>query len=292
MNVLITGACGQLGRSLMDISRGYDHKCIFTDVLPGEDVHALDVTDATAVMGFMKEHEVDVVINCAGYTDVNRAESDMERAELINARAPEVLASVARETDAVLIHVSTDYVYDGTKNTPYKESDAPGPLGVYGRTKLEGDRAVMDSGCRYIILRTSWLYSCYGKNFFRTIENKASACPEIKVVCDQTGTPTFAYDLALAMFMIIDDGRLDKTGVYHYSDEGVCSWYDFAKAINRGMGYTCNVLPCATADYPSPVRRPAYSVMDKSLFKETFGYEIPHWEDSLAVCINDFMKQK
>ncbi len=291
MNILITGASGQLGRTLSDISAGYDHKCFFTDVLPGEGVLHLDVTEESEVLEFMRTHAVDVVINCAGYTDVNKAESDEEKARLLNVHAPEVLASSAAKTGAVLIHISTDYVYDGQASTPYRETDSAGPLNIYAKTKLEGDMAVAGSGCRYLIFRTAWLYSCYGRNFFKTIEDKASKTPGIKVVFDQVGAPTYAYDLALAIFCIIDDGRLDNCGIYHFSDEGVCSWYDFAKAIVRGFGYTCNVQPCRSDEFPSPVRRPAYSVLDKSLFKKTFGYEVPHWEDSLELCIKEYKKR-
>ncbi len=288
MNILITGACGQLGRTFRDISGGYDHKFIFTDVSGEEGVIRLDASDPEAVMEMMRKSDVDVIINCAGYTDVNRAESDAEKAHAVNVRVPAVLAAAAKDADVVLIHISTDYVFDGQANTPYRENDVAGPLNVYAKTKLEGDSAVVESGCRHLILRTSWLYSCYGKNFFKTIEDKASMNPEIKVVIDQTGTPTYAYDLAQAILWIVDEGKLGNTGVYNYSDEGVCSWYDFARAIVRGFGYSCAVRPCRTEDYPSPAVRPAYSVLDKSLFKETFGYDVPHWEDSLALCIKEF----
>ncbi len=288
MNILITGACGQLGRTFRDLSSGYDHNCLFTDVAEGDGVSALDAADAEAVMDFVRGSRVDVIVNCAGYTDVNRAESEEGKAHRINVDAPAALAAAAKETGAVLIHISTDYVFDGEANTPYRETDEPNPLGVYARTKYEGEKAVRESGCRHIIMRTAWLYSCYGKNFFRTIEGRAAESPSLNVVMDQVGTPTYAYDLAQAVFMIIDDGKLDLTGTYHYSNEGVCSWYDFAKAINRGFGYLCDVRPCRTEDYPSPVRRPAYSVLDKSLFRRTFGYEVPHWEDSLQLCINEY----
>ncbi len=288
MNILITGAGGQLGRSMRDVSEGYDHKCFFADLAGGCDVMSLDVTDASAVAEVMDRCDIDVIINCAGYTDVNRAESDEDNAFIVNALAPKVLADAAKASDVVLIHVSTDYVYDGRANVPYRETDAVNPQSAYARTKAAGDRAVAESGCRYIILRTAWLYSCYGRNFFRTIEEKAADSPSVSVVMDQVGTPTYAADLAQAVFSIIDGDMLDRTGVYHYSNEGVCSWYDFAKAINRGLGYLCDVRPCRTSDYPSKVCRPSYSVMDKSLFKRTFGLEIPHWEDSLLMCINEF----
>ncbi len=290
MNILITGACGQLGRSLRKVSEGYDHGCIFTDVAEGGNVTALDATDASSVMEMVRSNGIDVIVNCAGYTDVNKAEADEAVARRINAGLPAVLAAVAKETDAVLIHISTDYVFDGNANVPYRETDSPSPLGVYAMTKLEGERAVVKSGCRHLIFRTAWLYSCYGRNFFKTVEAKASGSSSMNVVADQVGTPTYAADLAQAIFHIIDEGMLDRTGLYHFSNEGVCSWYDFAKAINRGFGYLCDVRPCRTSDYPSPVRRPSYSVLDKSLFRRTFGWDIPHWEDSLLVCIDEYRR--
>ncbi len=290
MNILITGACGQLGRTLMDVSRGYDHYCLFADISESEGVVSLDATDAAAVMDVVKEHHIDVIVNCAGYTDVNGAESDEALAYKLNAELPAILASAAKACDAVLIHISTDYVFDGKANTPYMETAATNPLSVYARTKDAGDKAVTESGCRYLIFRTAWLYSCYGRNFFKTIEEKTSDMPSINVVIDQVGTPTYAWDLASAIFSVIDGGCTDKVGIYNYSNEGVCSWYDFARAINRGFGYLCDVRPCHTGDYPSKVCRPAYSVLDKSHFKKTFGIDVPHWEDSLLVCINEYQK--
>ncbi len=289
MNILIIGANGQLGRTFMDVSKGYDHTCIFTSRTGSEYVTALDMTDADAVMDMLISNDIDVLINCAGYTDVAGAENNHDIAAALNVAGPRNLAEAARKTDSVLIHFSTDYVFDGQANTPYSEIDEPNPTSVYARTKYDGERAVIESGCRYLIFRTSWLYSCYGKNFFLTMEDKTSSMPEVKVVEDQIGTPTYAHDLAQAVFQIIDDMKLDNTGIYHYSNQGVCSWYDFAEAINRGFGYTCNVKPCRTSDYPSKVNRPAYSVLGKSLFKDTFGYDIPHWEDSLGHCINEYI---
>ncbi len=289
MNILIIGANGQLGRTFMDVARGYEHKCIFTSRSESEHAAVLDMTDYSAVMEAIASNEVDVVINCAGYTDVAKAENEQAEAWRLNVEGPSVLAAAVRETGKILIHFSSDYVFDGEANTPYYETDAPNPLSVYARTKFEGDKAVMESGCKYLVFRISWLYSCYGRNFFRTMEDKTSSQPSVSVVEDQTGTPTYAADLAHAVFQIIDDGKLDRTGLYNYSNEGVCSWYDFAEAINRGFGYTCDVVPCRTGDYPSKVRRPAYSVLEKALFKETFGYEVPHWEDSLILCINEYL---
>ncbi len=290
MKILVTGANGQLGRTLMDLSVEYGHEFIFTSRTAGSGVMPLDAADASAVTEMMKANAVDVVINCAGYTDVAAAESEVEAAHMLNVHLPAALASAAKETGAVLIHFSTDYVFDGKAHTPYGENSPANPLGVYAKTKLEGDRAVMESGCKYMIFRTSWLYSCHGKNFFKTIGKKVSESQSINVVNDQRGTPTYAVDLAEAVLKIIDGGMLDRTGLYNYSDEGECSWYDFAKAISEGLGYGCDVRPCSTDDYPSKVRRPAYSVLDKTLFKETFKISIPDWRDSLTVCIEEFRK--
>lgn len=288
MNVLVTGACGQLGCTFREISQGYDFNFIFTDVVGGEGVAALDATDPAAVGGMMEQHEIDLIINCAAYTDVNRAEDEEDKARLLNVELPRVLAEAAKKAGAVLIHISTDYVFDGKSCVPYKETDEPSPLGAYGRTKLEGEQAVRKSGCRHIILRTAWLYSIYGRNFFKTMEEKTAELPSVKVVIDQVGTPTYAYDLAHSVIYIMENGLLDREGIYHYTNEGVCSWYDFAKAINRKFGYLCDVKPCHTDDYPSKVQRPSFSVLDKKLFKETFGLDIPHWEDSLELAVSEY----
>lgn len=292
MNILVTGANGQLGRTFRDFSRGSDDRFIFTDIIGDGDVMSLDATDAVAVRRVMRENDVDVIINCAGYTDVDKAETEEEAALKINAGLPAVLASAAEESGAVLIHMSTDYVFDGRSSVPYLETDEPAPLGAYARTKLEGEKAVIGSGCRYMIIRTAWLYSCYGRNFFRIMETLTSEKPYVDVVMDQTGTPTYAVDLVDAVMGIIDNGHLDKTGIYNFSNEGVCSWYDFAKSICRRFGYLCDVRPCRSADYPSKVQRPSYSVLDKALFKKTFNCDIPHWEDSLEVAVAEYMKTK
>lgn len=288
MNVLVIGACGQLGCTFRELSQGYDFDFVFTDVVGGEDVVALDATDPAAVDKMVSDHRTDVIINCAGYTDVARAEDDEDKARLLNAVLPGVLAEAAKKSDATLIHISTDYVFDGKSCVPYKENDAPGPLGAYARTKLEGEQAVRESGCRHIILRTAWLYSVYGKNFFKTLEAKTSDQSSVKVVFDQVGTPTYAPDLAYAIIYIMENGLLGNEGTYHYTNEGVCSWYDFAKAINRRFGYLCDVQPCHTEDFPSKVQRPSFSVLDKSLFRKTFGLEIPHWEDSLELAVSEY----
>lgn len=288
MNVLVTGACGQLGCALREISRGHDLNFVFTDVIAAENVAALDATDQAAVDAMVSGRNIDVIVNCAGYTDVAGAEDNEDKARLLNAVLPGVLAAAAKKADATLIHISTDYVFDGKSSVPYKENDAPAPLGVYARTKMEGEEAVRNAGCRHIILRTAWLYSIYGKNFFKTIEDKASTLPVVKVVFDQVGTPTYAPDLAHAIIYIMEEGLLDREGTYHYTNEGVCSWYDFAKSISRRFGYLCDVQPCSTADFPSKVQRPSFSVLDKSLFRKTFGLEIPHWEDSLEFAVSEY----
>lgn len=288
MKIVVTGALGQLGQEIMKLAAGSEHEFVFTDIRATDNVSLLDITDADAVDAFVGK-DVDVIVNCAAYTDVNKAESDEESARQINAAAAGILASAAAKADALLIHVSTDYVFDGTSTVPYREDCLPAPTGAYGRTKLEGERLVQESGCRYMIFRTAWLYSLSGRNFFLTMVNKTAELPQMKVVFDQTGTPTYAGDLAYLISHIIENGFLDRTGIYHYTDEGVCSWYDFAKEINFLVGHTCNVMPCRTEDYPTPARRPHYSVLDKAKVRETFGIEIPHWRDSLVMAVNEYM---
>lgn len=288
MKIVVTGALGQLGQEIMKLAAGSEHEFVFTDIRATDNVSLLDITDADAVDAFVGK-DVDVIVNCAAYTDVNKAESDEESARQINAAAAGILASAAAKADALLVHVSTDYVFDGTSTVPYREDCLPAPTGAYGRTKLEGERLVQESGCRYMIFRTAWLYSLSGRNFFLTMVNKTAELPQMKVVFDQTGTPTYAGDLAYLISHIIENGLLDRTGIYHYTDEGVCSWYDFAKEINSLVGHTCNVMPCRTEDYPTPARRPHYSVLDKAKVRETFGIEIPHWRDSLVMAVNEYM---
>lgn len=288
MKIVVTGALGQLGQEIMKLAAGSEHEFVFTDIRATDNLSLLDITDADAVDAFVGK-DVDVIVNCAAYTDVNKAESDEESARQINAAAAGILASAAAKADALLIHVSTDYVFDGTSTVPYREDCLPAPTGAYGRTKLEGERLVQESGCRYMIFRTAWLYSLSGRNFFLTMVNKTAELPQMKVVFDQTGTPTYAGDLAYLISHIIENGLLDRTGIYHYTDEGVCSWYDFAKEINSLVGHTCNVMPCRTEDYPTPARRPHYSVLDKAKVRETFGIEIPHWRDSLVMAVNEYM---
>lgn len=285
MNILVTGASGQLGLSVRDAANCSDNNFVFSDIRAEGDVIPLDITDASAVSKVLKDNEISAVINCAAYTDVNRAESEPAIADMVNCKAAGVLASAAAQADALLVHISTDYVFAGDSCRPYTEADATSPLGVYGRTKLAGEKAIEASGCRYLIIRTSWLYSNYGKNFYKTMVDLTASRPVVKVVSDQTGTPTWASDLAEAIVTILDGNMSFESGVYHYSNEGVCSWYDFAKEICAGVGHLCDVMPCRSEDYPSPVRRPHFSVLDKTRFKETFGIEIPHWRESLLSCI-------
>jgi len=285
MNILVTGCMGQLGRSFRNAMALSDHRCIFTDVRDGDDVIALDITDQDAVSAAVKDNSVDLIVNCAAYTNVNKAEEEEDLAYRINALAPGILAKAAKDAGTLLIHISTDYVFDGTGHIPYSEDMPVSPLSAYGRTKQAGEQLIADSGCRYMIFRTAWLYSSFGGNFVQTIYDKTASQSVISVVSDQIGTPTYAQDLADAISGIIESGMLDKTGIYHYTNEGVCSWYDFAKEICDMSGHLCDVRPCRTSDYPSKTRRPHYSVLDKTKIKETFGIEIPHWKDSLMFCI-------
>lgn len=285
MNILVTGCMGQLGRSFRNAMALSDHRCIFTDVRDGDDVMALDITDQDAVSAAVKDNSVDLIVNCAAYTNVNKAEEEEDLAYRINALAPGILAKAAKDAGALLVHISTDYVFDGTGHIPYSEDMPVSPLSAYGRTKQAGEQLIADSGCRYMIFRTAWLYSSFGGNFVQTIYDKTASQPVISVVSDQIGTPTYAQDLADAISGIIESGMLYKTGIYHYTNEGVCSWYDFAKEICDMSGHLCDVRPCRTSDYPTKTRRPHYSVLDKTKVKETFGIEIPHWKDSLMFCI-------
>ena len=281
MNILVTGANGQLGREMQRLSAVSPNNYTFTDVAE------LDVTDAGAVRQAVAQTRAEVIVNCAAYTDVERAEEDEPRADLLNHKAAGNLAAAAKATGATLFHVSTDYVFDGTAHTPYTEDGTPSPLGAYGRTKLAGERAVMASGCRYLIFRTAWLYSEYGNNFLKTMLRLTSERETLRVVFDQVGTPTYAGDLALAIFSLIEAGRYaGNEGVYHFTDEGVCSWYDFAVEIAAAAGHdTCRIIPCHTSEYPTKATRPAYSVLDKTRFKETFQMDIPHWREALIYCM-------
>ena len=286
LNILITGANGQLGRSLRRLGGVSPHNYLFTDVAE------LDITDAAAVLRTVEERRIDVIVNCAAYTDVEKAEEDEPTAELLNHKAAGNLAAAAKATGATLFHVSTDYVFDGTAHTPYTEDGTPSPLGAYGRTKLAGERAVMASGCRYLIFRTAWLYSEYGNNLLKTMLRLTSERDTLQVVFDQIGTPTYAGDLALAIFSIIESERYaGNEGVYHFTDEGVCSWYDFATEIAAVAGHdSCRIIPCHTSEFPTKAARPAYSVLDKTKIKTTFQMDIPHWRESMIYCLKQIEK--
>ena len=293
MNILVTGANGQLGNELRIISRGSSDRFIFTDVVEqeGAETTFLDITNLDAIRALVRAEKVDVIVNCAAYTNVDKAESDFDLAELLNAKAPENLAIAMKEVRGLLVHISTDYVFGKeVYNTPCKEDMKGTPTGVYGLTKLHGEQNIAATGCRSVIIRTAWLYSEFGKNFVKTMLNLTSTKPRLKVVFDQVGTPTYAYDLASAIVEILKD---PKTGIYHYSNEGVCSWYDFAKMIAElagGASAQCDIQPCHSDEFPSPVKRPAYSVLDKTKIKEAFGITVPYWIDSLRKCIDNLIK--
>lgn len=292
MNILVTGSDGQLGRALRRASAASSDRYFFTDVA-GDDTLRLDITDAKAVAGFIRGHGIGAVVNCAAYTNVDRAEEDEARAELLNATAVGYLANAMQKSGGVLVHVSTDYVFGGTAgNTPYGETGVANPTGIYGETKLHGEEAVQASGCRYVIFRTAWLYSEDGQNFVKTMLRLTKEKEELKVVFDQAGTPTYAGDLAGAIYAILEGRKYDgREGIYHYSNEGVCSWYDFAKAIAGYAGHRrCDIQPCHSDEFPSKVKRPSYSVLDKTKFKTTFGLAIPYWRDSLEKCIANLSK--
>ena len=288
MKILVTGSAGQLGCEIISQTASSEHSYVFTDLKAKGVAKQLDITDEKAVEAAVQGCEV--IINCAAYTDVNKAEMDVEAARKINAHAPAILAKAAKAAGAMLIHISTDYVFDGKANVPYTEDDPKNPLGVYGQTKLEGENAIIESGCRYIIFRTSWLYSSTGRNFLMTMAELTASKPELNVVIDQVGTPTYAYDLAHLITYIIEENLLDRTGVYNYSNEGLCSWYDFAVEICARLGHTCRMVPCRSEDYPTPVQRPHYSVLDKTKVKKDFAIGIPHWRESLAMAIKEYMQ--
>ena len=282
MNILVTGANGQLGNEMRVVSKGSSDRYIFTDV------EELDITNCDAVANFVKENDIKVVVNCAGYTNVEKAEDEEKLAELINAQAVEYLALACRENHATLIHISTDYVFGGNEgNTPRKENEPVNPTGAYGRTKLHGEQAIWKVGCNYLIIRTAWLYSEFGNNFVKTMRKLTSERDKLNVVFDQIGTPTYAFDLANVIFKIIEERRYDElTGIYHFSNEGVISWYDFAKEICELSGNSCDIQPCHSDEFPSKVKRPSYSVLDKTKIKNSLNITIPHWKESLKKCIS------
>lgn len=292
MTILVTGANGQLGSEMRLVAASSKNKYIFTDVvdLPGVDTQILDITNMDDVCSIIKENNVKVVVNCAAYTNVDKAEDDLESCALLNAKAPENLAVAMKDVGGLLLHISTDYVFGGDPyNTPCREDQKGTPTGVYGLTKLQGEQAIKASGCHHIIIRTSWLYSEYGRNFLKTMLMLTSTKPQINVVFDQTGTPTYALDLAKVICEIVENRLYEgNDGVYHFSNEGVCSWFDFAKMIAAYSGNTeCDIRPCHSDEFPSKVKRPAYSVLDKTKIKTVFGVKIPYWTDSLKKCIGN-----
>lgn len=323
MTILVTGANGQLGNEMRIATRNSNHKYVFTDVceetpesiemlhkLAGPDIDTattiLDITNLEAIRQIVKENDVRVIVNCAAWTNVDGAE-DPEKytlVEKLNATAPENLAIAMKEVGGLLVHISTDYVFGGDLyNTPCKEDKKGTPTGVYGLTKLHGEQNIQKTGVDYLIFRTAWLYSEFGKNFVKTMMNLTSTKPQLKVVFDQVGTPTYAYDLAQAIAVVIEDYKKEiinsqlsivnysKSGVYHYSNEGVCSWFDFTKLIVEIAGNKdCDIQPCHSNEFPSPVKRPAFSVLDKTKVKETFGIKVPYWTDSLKICMKNLMK--
>ena len=279
MNILITGCNGQLGNEIQLLQAQYAQHTWFNT-----DVNELDITDKAAIERFVEENEIGGIVNCAAYTAVDKAESAPQLARKLNAEAPAFLAEVVGKRGGWMVQVSTDYVFDGTKHTPYVETDEPCPNSVYGQTKLEGEQAVSKFCPNAMIIRTAWLYSEFGNNFVKTMIRLGREREQLGVIFDQVGTPTYAHDLATAIMTAIDKGI--KPGVYHFSNEGVTSWYDFTKSIHRLAGInTCQVSPLHTAEYPTPACRPAYSVLDKTKIKDAYGIEIPHWEESLAKCI-------
>ncbi len=350
MNILVTGANGQLGNEMRIVTKGSRDKYIFTDVcdehpeslemlhkLAGDEIDTtttmLDITNLDAIRKMVKENDVKVIVNCAAWTNVDGAEDPekYELVELLNAKAPENLAIAMKEVNGLLVHISTDYVFGGDPyNTPCKEYQKGTPTGVYGMTKLNGEQNIQATGVDYLIFRTAWLYSEFGKNFVKTMLNLTATKPQLRVVFDQVGTPTYAYDLAEVISVIIKDYKQEtlcsankdacseglknsqfsilnysKSGVYHYSNEGVCSWYDFTKMIQQivvEIGYyealplqgdiegLCDVLPCYSNEFPSSVKRPSYSVLDKTKVKQTIGISVPYWTDSLKKCIKNLKK--
>lgn len=309
MNILVTGANGQLGNEMRIVSKGSSDKYVFTDVmdaseesiaklkkLAGDDVSTetehLDITKLDNIREVVRREQIDAIINCAAYTNVDAAEDNYAIAELLNTKAVENLAWAMRETNGLLIHISTDYVFGGDPyNTPCKEDQKGTPTGVYGLTKLRGEEAIQRVGCKHVIIRTAWLYSEFGKNFVKTMLNLTATKPQLKVVFDQVGTPTYAYDLAAAIFDIIENRKYEgNTGIYHYSNEGVCSWFDFTKMISEFAGYKeCDVQPCHSEEFPSKVKRPSYSVLDKTKIKESFELKISYWTASLKCCISNIL---
>lgn len=294
MNILVTGANGQLGNEMRIVTKGSKDNYIFTDVVEveGQETTILDITNLDAIRIIVSEKNIKAIVNCAAWTNVDGAEAPerYELVELLNSKAPENLAISMKEVGGLLVHISTDYVFGGDPyNTPCKEDQKGTPTGVYGLTKLHGEQNIQKTGVDYLIFRTAWLYSEFGKNFVKTMLNLTATKPQLKVVFDQVGTPTYAYDLAATIFDIIENRKYEGTiGIYHYSNEGVCSWYDFTKMIAEIAGNAnCDILPCHSDEFPSPVKRPAFSVLDKTKVKNTFGIKVPYWTDSLRKCMSN-----
>lgn len=298
MNILVTGANGQLGNEMRIVAQETEDNYIFTDVSQIEDVDTvlLDITDEAAVRKMVEEKQIDAIVNCAAYTNVDAAETNQDIAELLNATAPLYLAKAMKEAGGLLVQISTDYVFGKEPyNVPCIETQQGTPTGIYGLTKLHGEENIISTGGKYIIIRTAWLYSEYGKNFCKTMMNLTATKPQLKVVFDQVGTPTYALDLAKAILAVLSNYKTSascnntayaKTGIYHYSNEGVCSWFDFTKMIAEYNGTTsCDIQPCHSDEFPSPVKRPSYSVLDKSKIKQEFGIAVPYWTESLKKCI-------
>ena len=286
MNILVTGANGQLGNEIQKVSKHSQDHYIFTDVCDGYE--KLDITNLDAIRQMVAQLDVKCIINCAAWTNVDAAETAGDIVEQLNAKAPENLAMAMKEVGGLLVHISTDYVFGGDPyNTPCREDQKGSPTGVYGQTKLHGEQRILATGVKHIIIRTAWLYSEFGKNFVKTMLSLTATKPQLKVVFDQCGTPTYAGDLANVIYDIIENRKFDNNeGIYHFSNEGVCSWYDFTKVIAQMAGHTtCDIQPCHSDEFPSPVKRPAYSVLDKSKIKDTFGITIPYWTDGLRKCI-------
>ena len=290
MNILVTGANGQLGNEMRVVSQNSMDRYFFSDITDQEGVETIhiDITNKDEVQRWIEGNDIKLIVNCAAYTNVDKAESDYEKAELLNATAVGFLAEAAKQVEGTLIHVSTDYVFGGgNSRTPYKEDETASPTSVYGLTKLHGERKIIESECNYLIIRTAWLYSEFGKNFVKTMMSLTSTRKELKVVFDQVGTPTYAGDLASAIYNIIEKRQYDKQGIYHFSNEGVCSWFDFALKIAEMAGNTeCKIRPCLSYEFPSPVTRPSYSVLDKAKIKNTFEIDIPYWTESLKLCMD------
>lgn len=291
MNILVTGANGQLGHEMQIVAQNSKDNYIFTDVCDG--YQKLDITNIDDITNIVRENDIQCIVNCAAWTNVDKAETAGEIVETLNAKAPENLAKAMKAVNGLLIHISTDYVFGGDPyNTPCTEDQKGTPTGVYGLTKLHGEQKIKATGADYIIIRTAWLYSEFGHNFVKTMLNLTATKDQLKVVFDQCGTPTYAGDLAKAIYDIIGNRKYtSNTGIYHFSNEGVCSWFDFTKKIAElANNNNCDIQPCHSSEFPSPVTRPAYSVLDKTKIKKTFGIHIPYWTDSLKVCINNILK--